>query len=328
MRAERLARLIVIVLAAGVPLVAAVVDEPGPASGQTVELRGRMAETGGWTPADLTAEVGQPLHLRLTSDDVMHGFAVGQTDWPTFDVKPGEVTETTLVFDRPGKYTFYCTRWCGPNHWRMRGSIQVSGNQNSEPPAVEQALYVTLGIDIDAPHRADRVPFETPSAERGAALDLALPAAYLDTDYYRSHAPLEVWTALRAERFARDLSDGQVWDLVALAWRRNTTPEAIALGRRVYAANCAACHGETGAGDGVMAESLKAALHSDEMDRHDTTAPADFTDAASMLGASPALLGGKITRGGMGTGMPYFGPIFTDEQLWAVVDFVWTFQFK
>ena len=32
-----------------------------------------------------------------------------------------------------------------------------------------------------------------------------------------------------------------------------------------------------------------------------------------MLGASDAILEGKIIRGGMGTGMPYWGPIFTDR---------------
>ena len=34
-----------------------------------------------------------------------------------------------------------------------------------------------------------------------------------------------------------------------------------------------------------------------------------------MLGASDAILEGKIMRGGMGTGMPYWGPIFTAEQI-------------
>ena len=47
-----------------------------------------------------------------------------------------------------------------------------------------------------------------------------------------------------------------------------------------------------------------------------------------MLGASPALLQGKIVRGGMGTGMPYWGPIFTDEQIWSLVAYLWTFQFQ
>jgi mono/diheme cytochrome c family protein len=44
--------------------------------------------------------------------------------------------------------------------------------------------------------------------------------------------------------------------------------------------------------------------------------PADFTDPKRMLGASPAILEGKILRGGMGTGMPMWGSIFTEEQIW------------
>ncbi len=59
-----------------------------------VELHGVMSESGGWTPGDLTATVGEPLHLRLISDDVMHGFAVGQKDWPAIDMQPGKPVET------------------------------------------------------------------------------------------------------------------------------------------------------------------------------------------------------------------------------------------
>ena len=61
-----------------------------------------MAENGGWNPDTLKAEVGQPLHLRMTSDDVVHGFAVGQMDMKPVDVMPGKVTDVTLNFDKPG----------------------------------------------------------------------------------------------------------------------------------------------------------------------------------------------------------------------------------
>lgn len=37
---------------------------------------------------------------------------------------------------------------------------------------------------------------------------------------------------------------------------------------------------------------------------------------------------GKLVRGGMGTGMPYWGSIFTDEELWALVDYVRSFAFS
>jgi mono/diheme cytochrome c family protein len=121
-------------------------------------------------------------------------------------------------------------------------------------------------------------------------------------------------------------TDAEVWDLVAFVWQSNTSPEALAEGKALYASNCAACHGETGAGDGVMVAALGQQSYAET--GGDTKAPVAFTDATSMLGASPALLQGKIIRGGMGTGMPYWGPIFTEAQTWALVDYLWTFQFE
>jgi mono/diheme cytochrome c family protein len=59
-----------------------------------------------------------------------------------------------------------------------------------------------------------------------------------------------------------------------------------------------------------------------------TTRPANFTDPVKMLSASPAHLQGKIMRGGMGTGMPYWGPIVKDEQTWALIAFLYSFQFN
>jgi mono/diheme cytochrome c family protein len=34
----------------------------------------------------------------------------------------------------------------------------------------------------------------------------------------------------------------------------------------------------------------------------------------------------KIRRGGMGTGMPNFGTLFTTEETWALVDYLRTFS--
>jgi len=47
---------------------------------KTPLIHARVAEDGGWDPDILQANVGEPLHLKLTSDDVVHGFAVGQMD--------------------------------------------------------------------------------------------------------------------------------------------------------------------------------------------------------------------------------------------------------
>lgn len=287
-----------------------------------------MAEEGGWTPNTLKAKVGRPLELHLTSDDVMHGFAVGQIEMEPVDVAPGKVTDVTLTFDKPGIYTFFCTRWCGLNHWRMRGTIEVSGAVSDVPtPAVP--LYVTLGIDIDAPHESPEVPSSKPSVLNGQRLLSGLDLSTMSSpDLYRTHSPYQVFEELKTT----SLSDAEKWDVVAAIWDSNTSSNSLSNGKQLYSQNCAACHGETGGGDGVFADDLAASgeasmqTMSGSMDSMQQT-PADFTSPQRMLGASPALLEGKILRGGMGTGMPMWGSIFTEEQIWDLVSYLYSFQF-
>ncbi len=297
---------------------------------QGITLHARMAETGGWTPESLSVNTGEPLHLRLTSDDVTHGFAVGQSDQAAVDIVPGEMTEVTLIFDKPGKYTFYCTRWCSVNHWRMRGTIEVS-DPNGKPEPAKQPLYVRLGLDIDADHNAGVQPVELPAAWRGALLNRIIPETYRSREYYLTQAPVDLWLSLRAEPYLKDLTDQDTWDLVAWVWQSNSSVAERQLGKQLYTANCAACHGESGAGDGAFAEELakNSSIESPNQGMgQQTQSPADFTDANKMLSASPAHLQGKVIRGGMGTGMPYWGPIFTEEQTWALIAYLWTFQFN
>jgi mono/diheme cytochrome c family protein len=296
---------------------------------RTPLLHARMAENGGWSPDVIQAEVGKPLHLSLTSDDVVHGFAVGQMEMDPVDVEPGKVTDVTLSFDKPGVYTFFCTRWCGLNHWRMRGTIEVSGSDvDPEPPSVP--LYVTLGLDIDAPHEAPVLPKKQPSAISGQRLAEHLPIfQFTDLDFYRANSPYQLFEALDSS----NLSNPEKWDVVSYIWQSNVTSEKLANGKELYAQNCAACHGENGAGDGVFADELAQAGESSMQTMTGAEAmmmqaPVDFTDPKRMLGASPALLQGKILRGGMGTGMPMWGSIFTEEQIWDLVAYLYSFQFE
>ncbi len=320
-RSELLSRLIVAVAVIGV------VGAPLYLWSRTPIIHARMAENGGWNPDVLQAEVGKPLHLKLTSDDVMHGFAVGQMDMDAVNVEPGKVANITLTFDKPGIYTFYCTRWCGLNHWRMRGTIEVSGSPSDVQPATVP-LYVSLNLDIDAPHDAPVVPINKPSAVRGQLLETNFPIDQ-SPEYYRSHSPYQVFTDLSNT----SLTESQRWDVVAYLWQSNTTSESLANGKQLYAQNCAACHGENGAGDGVFADDLADAGESSMQTMEGAIdmmmqSPVDFTDPARMLGASPALLQGKILRGGMGTGMPMWGSIFTEEQIWDLIAYIYSFQFE
>jgi mono/diheme cytochrome c family protein len=119
---------------------------------------------------------------------------------------------------------------------------------------------------------------------------------------------------------------------VSAIWQANSTPAGLAEGKQLYAQNCAACHGEFGGGNGVFADDLAATGAASMQTMNGDMAmsmqtPADFTNPQRMLGASPALLQGKILRGGMGTGMPMWGSIFTHEQIWNIVSYLYIFQF-
>jgi len=319
-RPELLTRILITVVIVGV------VGAPLYIWSRTPLIHAQMSENGGWSPDVLRAEVGKPLHLKLTSDDVMHGFAVGQTDMEGIDVEPGKVSNVTLNFDKPGIYTFYCTRWCGLNHWRMRGTIEVSGSP-SEPEPATVPLYVSLNLDIDAPHDARVIPSSQPSAMRGQGLAIELPVN-LSAEYYHAHSPQQAFNDLSNP----SLTDSQRWDVVAYLWQSNTDQESLANGKQLYAQNCAACHGENGAGDGVFDDDLKAAgdasaqTMTGAQDMKMQT-PANFTDPTRILGASPALLQGKILRGGMGTGMPMWGSIFTEDQIRDLIAYIYSFQF-
>lgn len=295
---------------------------------RTPLIHARMAEDGGWSPEVIRTRVGTPLHLRFTSDDVMHGFAIGQMEMAAVDIEPGKVTEVEIMFDRPGTYTFFCTRWCGINHWRMRGTINVEGSGGQSEPA-QIPPYVALGLDIDAAHNAPATPAARPSAARGEqiarGLDLS-PLQNLKT--YRASSPYQMFARLGST----SMSELEKWDVVSYIWQTNTTALALSNGQQLYAQNCAACHGERGAGDGVFADqlvkvgetSMQSMAGAGDMMMQ---APSSFTDSSRMLGASPAVLHGKILRGGMGTGMPMWGSIFTDEQIWELVSYLYSFQF-
>ena len=67
---------------------------------------------------------------------------------------------------------------------------------------------------------------------------------------------------------------------------------------------------------------------SDGRERNGPFRPGDFTDPRLLLGASPALLEGKMLRGGMGTGMPYWGPIFTEDEIDALIAYLYQFALE
>ena len=103
--------------------------------------------------------------------------------------------------------------------------------------------------------------------------------------------------------------------MVAYLWWPTTTPQGLGQGRALYDKNCAACHGLDGSGG------KPGALALDE-------SSGDLSDLRIMAGGSSQLYVAKTRRGGMGTGMPSWGAIFTRRELVHIVDHIWSFVFS
>ena len=96
----------------------------------------------------------------------------------------------------------------------------------------------------------------------------------------------------------------------------NTTPEAVAHGKQLYAdAGCASCHGDSGKGDGPSAAELK------DTDGRPMKAR-DFTAGVFRGGGEPRDLYYRIATGMDGTPMPAYGDVIEKADMWAVVAYV------
>jgi cytochrome c oxidase subunit 2 len=73
---------------------------------------------------ELHVPVSKPIKLTLTSEDVIHDFAV-----PAFrtkiDVLPGRYVHTWFQATKSGRFRLYCNQYCGTNHAGMTGYIVV-----------------------------------------------------------------------------------------------------------------------------------------------------------------------------------------------------------
>lgn len=329
---ETIARLVFVVIIIGSPvgfLGYRHIIEPGLSLKDTISIESYAPEYGGFSPSIVRVDSGKEVTLRFTSMDVTHGIAIGPglgVDLGHID--PGEHGEITLIFDEPGTYTYYCTTWCSPDHWRMRGVIQVTDPEN--PDAVPQIKadpiierLIEEGIDIDAVHvdavhadtehaSADENDMDTtmdkPSALRGAMFVEALnvPDELADAEWQLTHTPDEALMVLSALNSSK--SDAELRDVVTYLWSENLdyTAETVQL----YNQNCAACHGETGNAEGPAASLT-------------VVEPVAFADFSYMFSMRSDVLYAKIRRGGMGTDMPNFGTIFTQEETFALVDYLW-----
>ncbi len=105
-----------------------------------------------------------------------------------------------------------------------------------------------------------------------------------------------------------------------VAARIPATAATVAKGKEIYEANCVQCHGPEGRGDGYGAPFL-------------VPTPRDFTagqfkfrtTASGQLPTDDDLFR-TISRGANGTGMPPWKYLLSDDERWALVDYVKSFE--
>lgn len=78
-----------------------------------------------YTPSDVVLRVGQPVTVKLTSQDHHHGFNIPSLKLRA-DVSPDVVSELTFTPDKTGSLDFFCDVFCGEGHEAMNGKFTVT----------------------------------------------------------------------------------------------------------------------------------------------------------------------------------------------------------
>jgi cytochrome c oxidase subunit 2 len=120
----------------------------------------------------LHVPANRPVRLLLTSRDVIHSFYV-----PSFrvkkDVLPNRYTQTWFNATKPGRYQILCAEYCGANHSKMWGEVDVMPEDEFDTWLKDQQRGLAARQDStmakgELPYQADMVAQgERVAAERG-----------------------------------------------------------------------------------------------------------------------------------------------------------------
>jgi cytochrome c oxidase subunit 2 len=77
-----------------------------------------------FTPSAITLKKGEPVILRLTSADRVHGFMSKPLKIDT-DIAAGKTTDVTVTPSSAGNFTVICDHYCGTGHGNMKMKVAV-----------------------------------------------------------------------------------------------------------------------------------------------------------------------------------------------------------
>lgn len=95
---------------------------------RVVEVRARQFE---FDPATIAVRQGEQVRLKITSEDVAHGF-----DLEGYDIDrrlpPGTEQVVEFTAGESGSHHFHCSVYCGEGHDRMHGTLMVLPPETQE----------------------------------------------------------------------------------------------------------------------------------------------------------------------------------------------------
>ena len=88
---------------------------------QVIEIKAKKFE---FSPSTVTLKAGQPVILRLTTEDRTHGFFLKPLNIDA-DIEPGKATDVAVTPDAAGECVVICDHYCGIGHGNMKLTLNV-----------------------------------------------------------------------------------------------------------------------------------------------------------------------------------------------------------
>ena len=88
---------------------------------KVIEITAKKFE---FTPNQITLKKGEPVILRVTTADRVHGFMSRPLKFDT-DIAVGKATDVAVTPDTVGDFTVICDHYCGTGHGGMKMKISV-----------------------------------------------------------------------------------------------------------------------------------------------------------------------------------------------------------
>jgi cytochrome c oxidase subunit II len=108
-------------------LVLAIISSVGMVKAQaqdqprTIEV---TAKRFAFAPNQIHLKKGETVRLKLTSEDVTHGFFLRALKLDE-ELQPGKTSEVTVTPQNAGTFTLICDHFCGSNHGNMKMTVVV-----------------------------------------------------------------------------------------------------------------------------------------------------------------------------------------------------------